>query len=72
MKKDIVVVLFLKHEVNTLCLCKLWAISFPIPRLARTSRIKSEASEKLMEYVLLVTGLSTDMLKFLLISLSFL
>ena len=35
-------------------------------------RIKSEASEKLMEYVLLVTGLSTDMLKFFLISLSFL
>lgn len=27
-------------------------------------RIKSKASEKLIEYVLLVTGLSTDMLKF--------
>lgn len=38
MKKDIVVVLFLKHELNTLCLCKLWAISFPIPLLAKTSR----------------------------------
>lgn len=37
MKKDKVVVLFLKHELNTLCLCKLWAISFPMPWLARTS-----------------------------------
>lgn len=35
--RDIVVMLFLKHELNTLCLCKVRAISFLIPWLARTS-----------------------------------
>lgn len=36
MNKDTVVVLFLKHELNTLCLCKPRAISFPIRWLAKT------------------------------------
>lgn len=66
MNKDTVVVLFLKHELNTLCLCKPRAISFPVHRLAKTSdKNQRHLKNCLMECF--VAGLSKDLLRFLII-----